>query len=210
MERKLIDYLPSVVREYIEFQGITGSEQPELERVWMDTDALLSNQFLPTAGNMGLSRWEAILGITPQKTDTLDVRRARIKAKWNVELPYTVRWLQNWLLKLCGSEGYALSIEEYTIHIQLDYNLLSDIAHLTSDLRTMLLAVRPANMQIAMAGSYQANGTVFCGAYTLAGVQVELWPELVNRVEVRGAVSTDGKSAVRQTVEVWPEGRWNT
>ena len=61
MERKLIDYLPYVIRDYAEFQGIMGSEQPEIEKAWNTTDDLLNNQFIPTAGNMGLSRWEKIL-----------------------------------------------------------------------------------------------------------------------------------------------------
>ena len=72
MERKLIDYLPYVIRDYAEFQGIMGSEQPEIEKAWNTTDDLLNNQFIPTAGNMGLSRWEKILGITPKGTDSLE------------------------------------------------------------------------------------------------------------------------------------------
>ena len=75
MERKLIDYLPYVIRDYAEFQGIMGSEQPEIEKAWNTTDDLLDNQFIPTAGNMGLSRWEKILGITPKGTDSLEDRR---------------------------------------------------------------------------------------------------------------------------------------
>ena len=78
MERKLIDYLPYVIRDYAEFQGIMGSEQPEVEKAWNTTDDLLDNQFIPTAGNMGLSRWEKILGITPKGTDSLEDRRFRI------------------------------------------------------------------------------------------------------------------------------------
>lgn len=38
MERKLIDYLPYVIRDYAEFQGIMGSEQPEIEKAWDNTD----------------------------------------------------------------------------------------------------------------------------------------------------------------------------
>lgn len=47
MERKLIDYLPYVIRDYAEFQGIMGSEQPEIEKAWNTTDDLLDNQFIP-------------------------------------------------------------------------------------------------------------------------------------------------------------------
>ena len=88
MERKLIDYLPYVIRDYAEFQGIMGSEQPEIEKAWNTTDDLLDNQFIPTAGNMGLSRWEKILGITPKGTDSLEDRRFRILTRINEERTY--------------------------------------------------------------------------------------------------------------------------
>lgn len=45
MERQLIKYLPYVVRDYPEFQGITGSEQPEFERAWASADDLLNNKY---------------------------------------------------------------------------------------------------------------------------------------------------------------------
>ena len=67
MDRKLINYLPYVVRDYAEFQGITGAEQPEFENAWAAVDDLLNNQFIKTAGNLGLSRWEKILGITQKE-----------------------------------------------------------------------------------------------------------------------------------------------
>lgn len=90
MDRKLINYLPYVVRDYAEFQGIAGAEQPEFENAWAAVDDLLNNQFITTAGNLGLSRWEKILGITPKGTDTLDDRRFRVLTRLNEELPYTL------------------------------------------------------------------------------------------------------------------------
>ena len=58
MERKLIDYLPYVIRDYAEFQGIMGSEQPEIEKAWNTTDDLLDNQFIPTGKGPCFQRWE--------------------------------------------------------------------------------------------------------------------------------------------------------
>ena len=62
MDRKLINYLPYVVRDYAEFQGITGAEQPEFETAWAAADDLLANQFIKTAGNLGLPQLRVILG----------------------------------------------------------------------------------------------------------------------------------------------------
>ena len=56
MNRKLIEYLPYVVRDYAELVRIMTAEQPVFERAWQDADELLTNQFITIAGEMGLSR----------------------------------------------------------------------------------------------------------------------------------------------------------
>ena len=117
MDRKLINYLPYVVRDYAEFQGITGAEQPEFENAWAAADDLLSNQFIKTAGNLGLSRWEKILGITPKGTDTLDDRRFRVLTRLNEELPYTLSQLRIILENLCGKNNYYADVEEGTYQL---------------------------------------------------------------------------------------------
>ena len=102
MERKLIDYLPYAVRDFKEYEGIMESEQPEFDQAWGNADDLLNNQFISTAGNVGLSRWEKILEITPKGTDSLEDRRFRILTRINEELPYTLPQLRNILETLCG------------------------------------------------------------------------------------------------------------
>ena len=60
MERKLINYLPYQVREFREYQGITTGEQPEFELAWDAQEEVFVNQFVDTALDYGLSRWEKI------------------------------------------------------------------------------------------------------------------------------------------------------
>ena len=119
MDRKLINYLPYVVRDYAEFQGITGAEQPEFENAWAAVDDLLNNQFIKTAGNLGLSRWEKILGITPKGTDTLDDRRFRVLTRLNEELPYTLPQLRVILESLCGAGNYSADVADYTLLVKV-------------------------------------------------------------------------------------------
>lgn len=112
MERKLIHYLPYVVREIAEFKGITTGEQPEFELAWERVAELLDNQFVYTAGNYGLPRWEKMLEIVPKATDTLEERRFRILARLGEMLPYTITWLRRTLQNLCGQDGFTVSIED--------------------------------------------------------------------------------------------------
>lgn len=112
MERKLIHYLPYAVREFAEFKGITTGEQPEFELAWSLTEELLDNQFVYTAGDYGLSRWESMLEITPKATDTLEERRFRILARLGELLPYTMTWLRTTLKALCGQDNFSVFMEE--------------------------------------------------------------------------------------------------
>ena len=89
MDRKLLDYLPPVLREVLEFQAINAANEPEISIAWDALALVLANQFLDTATASGVAVWERELNIRPKDTDTLEVRKARIKALWNLELPYT-------------------------------------------------------------------------------------------------------------------------
>lgn len=97
MDRRLIDYLPPVLREVEEFQVVNGANEPEIALAWEVLAMVMANQFLEEADERGVVVWERELKILPKDTDTLELRKARIKAMWNRETPYTVPWLRNWL-----------------------------------------------------------------------------------------------------------------
>ena len=60
MTRRLMSYLPYVLRDYTEIQAILVSQQPELDQVWEAAESLLENQFIVSAEGLGLGRWEKI------------------------------------------------------------------------------------------------------------------------------------------------------
>ena len=78
MDRRLLDYLPPVLREVLEFQAINEANEPEISLAWDALALVLANQFLDTADSSGVSVWEKELRIFPKDTDTLEVRKARI------------------------------------------------------------------------------------------------------------------------------------
>lgn len=144
MERKLIGYLPYVIREYGEFQAAMAGEQPEFERIWQSVDTLLEDQFVFTAGKPGLSRWEQILGIVPRAADSLEDRRFRILGRLNEELPYTLTRLREILQALCGEGTFTAEIPpgQYVLTVQLDYTVRNKLA----DVRAVLHRVCPENL----------------------------------------------------------------
>lgn len=160
MDRKLIDYLPPVLRDVTEFKAINNANEPEISLAWGGLDWVMANQFLDDADERGVSVWEQELKIRPKDTDSLAVRKARVKALWNRERPYTVPWLKNWLQGLCGPDGYEVTIVDYSVHIQLDYSVLPDAGRIAAEIMDLLLAVRPSNMWLLMVSFVQSEGCV--------------------------------------------------
>lgn len=170
------------VHEYAEFQGIMGSEQPEIEKAWNTTDDLLDNQFIPTAGNMGLSRWEKILGITPKGTDSLEDRRFRILTRINEELPYTLPQLRNILETLCGKGNYSADVEEGTYQLLVKIGLAAK--NNFNDVESLLNRVVPQNMVVTLLQLYNTHAEL--GRFTHAQLAAYTHNQLRNEVLKNG------------------------
>lgn len=204
MDRRLIDYLPPVLREIEEFKAINGAIQPEIEKAWAELGRLINNQFLSTADENGVMRWEKELHVLPKGTDALEARKARIKAMWNRELPYTFKWLKNWLAGLCGSEGHSESVSDYTIDVQLDYNALPQANELAREILEMIGTVRPANMLLRLTAALQSSGVITHGAFTEMSRTVDIYPWIVNDIESMADIAAIGVSEMNRTVEIFP------
>lgn len=204
MDRELINYLPPVLREVTEFKAINDANGPEISLAWDSLDLVMANQFLDDADERGVSVWEEELKIRPKDTDTLAVRKARVKAMWNRELPYTVPWLKNWLQGLCGPQGYEVAIVDYSIHIQLDYTILPDADRIAAEVTDLLLAVRPSNMWVLIISFVQSEGAVQIGAMTERSVYMDVWPMLVNELESVGGIKMAGPLEYHATLEIYP------
>ncbi len=177
MERKLIDYLPYAVRDHDCFRSIMAGEQPEFELAWSATDELLDNQFIMTAGSLGLSRWEQIFGIVSKGTDTLEDRRFRILTRINEELPYTLPKLRAILEALCGEGNYSAEMEEGSYFLLVKITVAAK--HNYEDVQALLERVTPQNIVFQVRQLYNTHADLSpftharLSAYTYHGVRTE-------------------------------------
>ena len=157
-DRKLINYLPSFMQVYRELAIIMETEQVEIDRVWLETENTLTDQFILEATENGISRWESMLGISPKSTDTLDERRFSVVAKMNQELPYTMRKLMQFLTNLCGEGSYSVEINaaEYKVTVKLGLASKNNYGEVEKILKKMI----PANMIQSVEIMYNSNATL--------------------------------------------------
>ena len=121
MRKKLQDYLPPILLKTYEFPLLCKTEQPEIDRLHDAADAVLDAQFLSTAGEYAIQRYEKIFGVVPQDTDTLDERRFKVLTRINTQLPFSVRRLRQQLETLCGADGskFKVSGGKYTLSVKV-------------------------------------------------------------------------------------------
>lgn len=123
MERQLINYLPFILRDIPAFRAAMDAQQPEFSNLWDSIADLQDNLFILSAGSRGLSRWEKILDLLPKASDTLAVRRARILAVLNRQLPYTLPQLRGVLNSLYGPGAADADVAEnsYILRVTIPF-----------------------------------------------------------------------------------------
>lgn len=154
MDRQLINYLPYQVREFQEYKGIATGEQPEFELAWNYYQDAFNNQFIDTAGDYGLSRWEKMLHITPKATDSLETRRIRIKTRLNNFTPYTFRAFMRLIKNLADKEPFEVYFKpgSYFIRFVLQWGMNGKI----ESLEWLIQEILPCNIAV------DAQNKLFC------------------------------------------------
>ena len=137
---RLNKYLPDFVRGISEFQELDKALTPELDELNHAIQQIQQNQFIETANHEGLSYYERMLKIKPDKD--IEIRRFNILAKFNSTIPFTMRWLENSLNSTIGKGSYLLDLDHvnYTLTISIMKHKEYLITHLRQELEDKLPA----------------------------------------------------------------------
>lgn len=121
----LKSYLPPYMLEFTEMVAALESQEPEFRLLWDEFTTALNNQFVISANEEGLERFESMLGITPLDTDTIEDRKRRVLGLMAYGLPYTEKQLYQTLVSMCGENGFTLSIDEDGYRVSIGMRLTS-------------------------------------------------------------------------------------
>lgn len=182
MRKSLQGYLPPILLKTYEFPLLCDTEQSEFDILSAAADEVLDAQFISTAGEHAIARYERIFAITPQDTDTLDERRFRVLAKTSTQLPFSVRRLRQQLAMLCGEDGYKLEVDgsTYTITVKVELTAKRN----RNAVEELLHSILPANLICTCTLLYNQN-EMFAGcthAQLAAYTHKELKEEVLDGV----------------------------
>ncbi|HBF2158303.1 TPA: DUF2313 domain-containing protein, partial [Clostridioides difficile] len=105
-EINLINYLPQVLQDKEEYIKVFNAENKEIKTLHDKLKDLSNDQFLEDLTISGIKRWEKIMSINPKSNESLEDRRFRIFSKYISKLPYSERFLRNWLDNVVGEGNY--------------------------------------------------------------------------------------------------------
>lgn len=147
------NYVPPFLLEYGEFNELYKAENPEFKILDAALDRMADNQFVDSADEAGVSRYEGILKLKNASQYTLEERKLRINAKITDDIPYTWNVLKERLDRLCGAGKYRLELKEkirtLVIGTHLSYQAQSE------ELEKIIKIMRPANMAYVITNSFE-------------------------------------------------------
>lgn len=132
---RLKKYLPEFISNIKEFQELDKTVSIEVDELRNKLQQIQLNQFIETANEEGLRRYEQLIGLSSDGDEQL--RRFNILNKYNSTIPFTMVWLKNMLNTTLGKGDFLLDMNhsEYTLTIGIVASKEHLIPVLFKDLR---------------------------------------------------------------------------
>lgn len=195
-EVNLQSYLPLFMREYQEIAATLDAENPEFRLIWDATNRVLYNEFIATADEYGISRFEKILGILPYKEDTLESRRSRVFSQWFNEVPYTMKVLIARMIALCGDGNFTITpdFEHYTLIVNVELEMFGQVDELERLFETMI----PCNMIVISTNeiSCEIISSMFLGSGMCVAHYFEITNDMTAYPIITGNANIGGGFAI--------------
>lgn len=150
MDRQLIEYLPAFLSDKKEFIVLFTTEQIEIENIFNKLNTYFDNFFIESADVIGVSKYEKMLKIKPKDSDDLDLRKFRILAKYNEQLPYSYLKLVEMLNTLCGEGNVFVKVKD----LQLSVYIKLSVKDRFDEVAELLKRVIPANLVLDLSILY--------------------------------------------------------
>ena len=158
---RLKKYLPEFVSNIKEFQELDKTCSAEIDKLRNKLQQLQDNQFIETANEEGLRKYEQLLNLS--SANDIELRRFNILNKYNSTIPFSMMWLRNTLNTTVGRGDFLMELDnsKYALTISVVKNKEHLIGVLKKDLRKKI----PANMVLNINVLSPIEDTLYTGFY---------------------------------------------
>ena len=163
----LMDYLPDFYKNILETKWISEVETAEFTKLWKQIEEYLLNNFVLTADEDTISKYEKDLSIMPNKQkEDLDFRKRRIINFYSQKNLLTINWLHKQIAFI--NEGRAFTITRDEALKNITINLIVDNLNTLKNLNETIERILPLNMlfEIIYTALSSDNVTLYLGVYS--------------------------------------------
>lgn len=201
-EVDLLSYWMPVLRQLKELKEIAKAEEPEIRELLEACDRTLSNFFITTADDYGISRFEKMVGITPDDGADLETRRVNVLVKWDDRVAYTDEELYNRLLSLCGEGKFSIDphYDEYALDISIETGVKGGFDTITSFIEEMI----PCNLAPTFKHNIKEyNATpLSVGVVISTAMMYKLTNDIESKVSTVSTLNTAGTNSVATVLTI--------
>lgn len=150
---RLSKHLPQHVYNIREFGDIDKAISPELDNLDKFSKEVEDNQFIQTARDRGLTRYEKMFKL-PTDND-IEIRRVNVLNLYNTKANYTHRWLRQYLTTLVGESEYLVLLNGFSLTVSISMGKAHLRDKIFEDLRNKI----PANiaLNVNLLASHDTN-----------------------------------------------------
>lgn len=204
MRKKLIDFLPPKINEVEDFREIMTAEDIEVELLEKNKKQILDENFIDTATEYGIRYREKLYKIRFSPSESLDMRKLRLKNRKMDKLPITYRALAYKLESLFGEDNYKITVDNdnYIVNVELntfDWNAFNEIV---DNFRYII----PCDMILKSLLINKINTNIYFGACTLCGEEIVVYPWSPKDIESKGKVNIAmAQSSGVENITIYPK-----
>lgn len=137
--------VPPYLLEFREFNAIYTALNKEFQLLQESREKVLDQFFIDTMCEESILRMEKMLNILPDPTkETLEFRRDRVKNRFLITPPFSVRYLRNQLDSAIGAGNYTLTVDNQNYTIYLESSALNQNWY--EEIIFTINKVKPCNM----------------------------------------------------------------
>ncbi|MCC0707402.1 YmfQ family protein [Clostridioides sp. ES-S-0190-01] len=186
-EINLISYLPQILQDKEEYIKAFNADNKEIKILHDKLDDVLNDQFLEDLTISGVKRWEKIMSIVPKSNESLEDRRFRIFSKYISKLPYSEKFLRNWLNSIVGEGNYELNVNNATYNIHLESDARNQ--DWFEEVHSFVSSIKPCNMSFDYTRILISKDNYMnFGITTLMGQEITIYPWSPPNIETYGEI----------------------
>lgn len=156
-------YYPPPVNGTQEFLEIAQAESTEMTATWEGVNRVFINQYILTADVWGIKRLEGTFGILANPgTESLEFRRQRLLLRMRTQMPFTIRYMKQWLRDAVGENRYRLWVENKAYMLYIETPAFDAIWN--QEVQAFVSGIKPANLAVTHIGKSEVSSKIFAAA----------------------------------------------